>query len=370
MRFIRRLVASVPPATELEHASVTVRLGIFLPNWLGDVVMATPAIRALRALAGATGRLVGIMRPYVSEILSGTNWLDETILYEKQSGRFPFASRDVYQQLREAEFDQVVLLTNSLRTAWMAFRSGARERIGYAGDMRSWLLTKRLPRPRSPLATIDGYLQLASAAGAEIGSRRLELKTTAADERAADTAWESLSLPPGERVVLLNSGGAYGAAKRWPAEHSAKLARRIVADGHSWVLVNCGPAERMIAKEIETLAGDPRVVSLARFGELPIGLTKACIRRSRIVVSTDSGPRHIAIAFGRPVVTLFGPTDPTATATHFSGETSLSLGLDCQPCMARVCPLGHHRCMRDLTVERVYAAVRKALEEEVVVDAA
>jgi heptosyltransferase-2 len=287
MRLIRRLVASRDlPFFE----GMPVRLGIFLPNWLGDVVMATPAIRALRELIGPSGRLIGIMRPYVSEILGGTEWLDATILYDKQQSRFGFASRAVYQQLRSAELDRVVLLTNSLRTAWMAWRSGARERIGYAGDMRSWLLTERLPRPRVPLATVDGYLALATAAGAEIGSRRTELKTSAADESAADVAWDGLGLPPGDRVVLLNSGGAYGAAKRWPAEHFAELARRIVADGRSWVLVNCGPAERNVAKEIEALAGHPRVVSLARFDELPIGLTKACIRRSRVVVSTDSGP--------------------------------------------------------------------------------
>jgi heptosyltransferase-2 len=341
-----------------------VRLGIFLPNWLGDVVMATPAIRALGELVGSRGQLIGIMRPYVSEILGGTEWLQETILYDKRQGRFGLASRAVYQQLRSAKLDRVVLLTNSLRTAWMAWRSGARERIGYAGEMRSWLLTQRLPRPRAPLATVDGYLQLAAAAGAEVKSRRMELKATAADERAADAAWEALGLPSGERVVLLNSGGAYGAAKRWPAEHFAELARRIVADGSSWVLVNCGPAERIVAKEIEALADHPRVVSLARFDALPIGLTKACIQRSRVVVSTDSGPRHIAIAFGRPVVTLFGPTDPAATATQYSGETCLSLRLDCQPCMARECPLTHHRCMRELTAETVYAAVAGLLNDE------
>lgn len=218
------------------------RLGIFLPNWLGDVVMATPAIRALRELVGPQGRLIGIMRPYVFEVLSGSEWLDETILYEKPSGRLRVVSRRNYQQLRCAELDRVVLFTNSLRTAWMAFRSGARERIGFAGDMRSWLLTKRLPRPQLPLATIDGYLKLAVAAGAIITSRRMELKTGAADELAADAAWEALGLPAGEPVVLLNSGGAYGAAKRWPAEHFAELARRIVADGRSWVLINCGPA--------------------------------------------------------------------------------------------------------------------------------
>ena len=82
--------------------------------------------------------------------------------------------------------------------------------------------------------------------------------------------------------------------------------------------------------------------------ELPIGLTKACIRRARLLVTTDSGPRYLGIAFERPVVTLFGPTDPRLVETHYERETCLSLALDCQPCMERVCPLGHHRCMRDL----------------------
>jgi heptosyltransferase-2 len=332
--------------------------------------MATPAIRALRKHVGPRGRLVGIMRPYVADVLAGTTWFDDTIFCEKPDGRFRFASHEAYRNLRAARLDRIVLLTNSLRTGWMAWRSGAPERVGNAGDMRSWLLTRRLPRSSVPVATIDGYLQLAAAAGASTDSRQLELATTSAEEQAADAVWRTLGLPPGERVIMLNSGGAYGAAKRWPAEHFAELARRIVVDRRWSVLVNCGPAERVVAKEIEALACEPRVVSLARFDELPIGLTKACIRRSRVVVSTDSGPRHIAIAFGRRVVTLFGPTHPAATATDYSGEACLSLGLDCQPCMARVCPLAHHRCMQELSVEKVYAAVRQAMEKEQVVDAA
>jgi heptosyltransferase-2 len=347
-----------------------VRLGIFLPNWIGDVVMATPAIRALRALVGSRGRLVGIMRPYVAEVLAGTNWIDESIYYDKPPRRFSMAGADVYRALRAARLDRIVLLTNSLRTAWMASRSGASERIGYAGNWRAWLLTTKVPRSTMPKATIDGYLHLAAAAGAMPDSRRLELATTAADERAADAVWRTLGLPPGDRVVVLNSGGAYGMAKRWPAEYFAALARRIVADGHWSVLVNCGPAERTTAKDIERLAADPRIVSLARYDELPIGLTKACLRRSRLVVSTDSGPRHIAIAFAKPVVTLFGPTDPAATAIDYGREACLSLGLECQPCMARECPLGHHRCMRELTVDKVYAAVRQALDGEVSAGAA
>jgi heptosyltransferase-2 len=343
----------------------SMRLGVFLPNWVGDVVMATPALRTMRKFVGDDGQLVGIMRPYVAEVLAGTTWLDQRIVYDKPAHRLGVASREVYQSLRAAKLDRIVLLTNSLRTAWMAWRSGARERFGYRGQARSWLLTSRLDQPLAddggPVATIDGYRQLATAAGCEPTPPRLELATTNADEAAADAVWQKLNLPRGDRVVVLNSGGAYGAAKQWPAEHFAALARRIANDNEFSVLVNCGPSEREIAREIVAKANDRRVVALADEEQLPVGLTKACLKRSRLLVTTDSGPRFFGIAFGRPVVTLFGPTDPIRTATHYDAETCLSLSLDCQPCMARTCPLGHHRCMRDLSVDQVYKVVAKEL---------
>lgn len=344
------------------------RLGVFLPNWVGDVVMSTPALRAMRKFVGDDGQLIGIMRPYVAEVLAGTSWLDQRIIYDKPAKRLAIAGRDVYESLRAAKLDRVVLLTNSLRTAWMAWRSGARERFGYRGQVRSWLLTNRLDQPLAhdggPLATIDGYRQLSEAAGCEPTSPLLELATTNADEAAADTVWQRLKLPPGNRVVVLNSGGAYGAAKHWPVEHFAELARRIVDGGEYSVLVNCGPSEREIAREIVARSNDHRVVALSDEEQLPVGLTKACLRRSRLLVTTDSGPRFFGIAFGRPVVTLFGPTDPIRTATHYDAETCVSLSLDCQPCMARTCPLVHHRCMRDLPVEMVYRVVAEKLTRD------
>jgi heptosyltransferase-2 len=160
---------------------------------------------------------------------------------------------------------------------------------------------------------------------------------------------------------MLNTGGAFGAAKDWPAEHFSSLAQRIVQTLGMHVLVNCGPNERDTAREIARQAGDPRVVSLADQPQLPIGLTKACIRRAQLLVTTDSGPRFFGVAFGVPTVTLFGPTSTRWTRTHSALETSVSLGLQCQPCMARTCPLGHHRCMRDLSVEMVLARVGEQL---------
>jgi heptosyltransferase-2 len=341
------------------------RVGVFLPNWVGDVVMATPALRALRAYAGE-GELVGVMRPYVAEVLGGNSWFDETILYAKKAKDAKLAWPAVRERLRAAKLDAVVLLTNSLRTAWMAYRSGAPVRVGTAGNLRSSLLTSKVYAPRrgwrqAPPPTVIGYLQVALAAGCAPESAALELATTAADESLADGVWNRLSLPRDRRVAVFNTGGAFGAAKDWPAEHFAALARRVADECGMHVLINCGPAERDAARGIAAAARHPHVVSLADEAALPIGLTKAAIRRAGLLVSTDSGPRFFGVAFGVPTVTLFGPTSTEFTKTYAAHETSVSLGLDCQPCMARSCPLGHHRCMRDLSVDRVWAAVEGAL---------
>jgi heptosyltransferase-2 len=309
------------------------------------------------------------MRPYVAEVLAGTHWLDDVILYSKQARGGETGLSSTIERLRAAELDSVLLLTNSFRTAWMAWRSGVPQRIGYTGNFRSWLLSERVVPLRRPngellLPPIDAYLQLAEAFGCPHESNKMQLATTAADELTADEAWQRLELPRGDRVIVLNSGGAFGAAKHWPPAYFAELARRIVSYGKYWVLVNCGPAERQIAAEIVARADHRRVVGLADCKELPTGLTKACIRRSKMLVSTDSGPRFFGLAFGKPVVTLFGPTDPAATVTYDENETPLSLSLDCQPCKKRACPLVHHRCMQDLTVERVFAAVARQLTRD------
>ncbi len=346
------------------------RLGVFLPNWIGDVVMATPALRALRKLVGPSGQLVGVMRPHVAEVLAGTHWLDEIILYSKYLKHPQHNLNTAQRQLRALNLDCAVLFTNSLRTAWMAWRGGARERIGYVGDFRALLLTKRLKQidrdsDDLPVPTIDSYLRLAEAAGCAPESPHLELATRPEDERGADALWKRFGLPDGNQVVVLNSGGAFGSTKHWPAEHFAKLAQRIVAERGLSVLVHCGPAERDDAARIVALAGDHRIVGMSELDRLPIGLAKACVRRSRILVSTDSGLRFFGIAFGKPVVSLFGPTAPEATRTHYDRETCLSLSLDCQPCVERACPLGHHRCMRDLSVDRVFAAVVSQLDNTI-----
>jgi len=329
--------------------------------------MATPALRALDRHYGAGAELIGVMRPYVADVLAGTPWLTDQIFYHPKSKNSAERTWSVLGQLRQRRLDAVILLTNSLRAGALAWASGARDRVGYVRYGRGPLLTHKLFHPRLrqkylPTPAIDTYLQLAYAAGCEWESPRLELATLPADEVAADAVWQKWNLPPGNQVVVLNSGGAYGAAKLWPSEYFAEVARRIVNEQGFSVLVICGPAERNVARQIVQLADHPQVVSVAD-EPVSIGLSKACVRRSRLLVTTDSGPRFVAVAFGVPVVSLFGPTDVAWTRTHYSRETCLQHAVPCGPCARRTCPLGHHDCMRLLDAERVYAAVVEQIEQ-------
>jgi heptosyltransferase-2 len=340
------------------------KLGIFLPNWIGDVAMATPTLRALRRHFG-DAELIGILRPYVADVLAGTPWLDRTILYDPRSHQPHERGWPLVRQLRQARLDTAILLTNSLRTGLLAWASGARERIGYVRGARGPLLSRKLYPPRQhgkfvPTPALDYFLDLAYAAGCPPESPRLELATTAEDDERADRVWSRLGLPEGREVIALNSGGAFGAAKLWPTEYFAVLARRIATELDRQVLVLCGPSERLLAKQIVADAGHPGVCSLAD-EQLGIGLTKACVRRSRLLVTTDSGPRHFAAAFDVPTITLFGPTHIQWSENHHPLAVHIQLKLDCSPCQRRICPLGHHACMRNLAPEQVFRAVAEEL---------
>ncbi len=161
--------------------------------------------------------------------------------------------------------------------------------------------------------------------------------------------------------MAINNSGSFGEAKLWPEAAVAGLARRIVEELDHNALIIAGPAEAEAAGRIRALAANPAVFTTA--GAPSLGLSKAAVRRSRLLVSTDSGPRHFAAAFGVPMVTIFGPTDPRWTDLHTERDRWVALALPCQPCQKRVCPLAHHRCMRDLEVETVWRAVRAQFEK-------
>jgi heptosyltransferase-2 len=343
-------------------------IALFLPNWLGDLVMATPTLRAMRRYFGPSARLVGIMRPYLADVLAGTDWLSEQWYFDRRSKDPSMRPWALARRMRAERFDMAVMLTNSMRTALLAWLGGAKERVGYVHNGRGRLLTAKLYRRyvgrrmvESPV--VDVYLALARALGCPTESPRLELATVEPEEHSAEAVWRDLGLRDDGRVVTLNSGSSNGEARSWPAEHFGELARRIVKDLDHDVLVMCGPQERQAAQDIVRCAGHDRVFSMAE-QPLDLGTAKACIRRGRLMVSTDSGPRHVAAAFGKPVITLRGPTLPIWSENPTVEAVDLRLDLDCIGCNKRVCPLGHHKCMRELSVDTVYAEVAKLVEGE------
>jgi heptosyltransferase-2 len=346
-------------------------IAAFLPNWIGDAVMATPALRALRSHY-AESRLIGVMKPYVADVFAGGDWFDEILF--ANGGPWSQGVLAVARQLRRRRIDLVVLFSNTFRSALTAWLGGCRRRIGYARYCRSFLLSDALQPvrddfgQRKPSPVLDAYNLLAERAGCPQPGRLLELFTTRSDEHGADRVWEIAGFDDYSEVVCLNSGAAFGAAKHWPTAYFADLARRLAEERGSGVLVLCGPNERELAHDIATQACHPNVHSLADLTaptvpdgpRLSIGLTKACVRRADLLVTTDSGPRHFAAAFDRPVVTLFGPTHIEWTETYHPRAVHLQKHVECGPCQLRVCPLDH-RCMVRLTPDEVYTAAQGLL---------
>lgn len=333
------------------------RIAVFLPNWIGDVVMATPAINALWE-GLARGSLVAVGRPYVRAVIDGSPWFDDFVDAD------PNHWWATAKTLKSMKCASAVLFPNSFRSGLIAWLAGIPKRVGYARNGRNLMLTDAVQAIRDrrgkfvPSPVMDSYNRLAARLGVTPG-HRMRLFTMAADEAAADRVWKQLRLSRHREVVALNPGAAFGAAKFWPVEHFAELARQLIDRRESGVLVLCGPNERELARQIVVTANRPGVVSLAEF-EPSIGLTKAAVRRCDLLVTTDSGPRHFAAAFGRPVVTLYGPTHQEWTTTYFAAEINLQKTVPCGPCQQRVCHLDH-RCMTTLLPGEVFAAAARLL---------
>ena len=319
--------------------------------------MATPALRALREhFVGA--EVVGILRPYVADVLAGTTLLDRVLIHDPK-GKSPFHRGFGFGwTLRRERFDIAVLFPNSLRSGFWAWASGAKRTLGYARNGRSILLTDPISAPSQaiPHPVLDENLQLVAQLGCRTLSRKMELATLPRDEQQIADFWKRHSAADSSDYVVLNTGGAFGAAKDWPTEYFTELARRLAVDLGRTVLIVCGPSERSTAQRIVADVAHPRVISLANEA-LSIGLTKAAIRHANLLVTTDSGPRHFAAAFDVPTLTLFGPTHIAWSETFHPQAVHLQLPVDCGPCQERVCPLKHHRCMRDLTVDDVFAEI-------------
>lgn len=339
---------------------------VVMPNWVGDSIMAIPMLEALKSRFARERRLVGVMRPHIAELFDGEPWFDEVTPQDRQGRRGGLTFWQLVQHFRQRPPDMMFLLASSWRFAGLALLSGAKRRVGFRRNLRSWTLTHAVPfalrdeegRPRTP---IDQYLALAQAVGCEPETLTPRLGVTEEDDAGADLVWANVGFSPRQRVVMINPGGMEGTARNWAPSNFAALARRVVGKSPDLaVLVLCGPAERELADRVVAEANHPLIKSMAR-QDMRMGVTKAIVRRAALMVTGDHGLRHVAAAYATPTVCLEGPFD---AAQNFSGnpdEVRVSVDLPCRPCNRHECPLGHRRCMTDLTVERVFASLERLL---------
>lgn len=362
------------------------RLLVVMPTWVGDAVMATPACRLLReAMPGAL--LGALVRRPVDEVLAGSELFDDIIV--APAGGL-MAPKVAAQRVRMGRFDGAVILPNSFSSALTARLAGVRRRFGYDRDGRGLLLTDRIPARKrrdvepyarsggdpegwAPVPAVDYYLQLARFTLERLALRippagPLELGVTDAEEREAARILHESGLE-GRRFALLNPGGN-NEAKRWPAERFAQLGAHLI-DAHGMAIaVNGSPGEKDLVEDIAARAftgsrGGAPAIALPGFGTR-VGSLKGIVRRASLMVTNDTGPRHIGAAFGVPVVTLFGPTDHrwTTIASHARGR---EIELLADPTLPEEEVSNDHpeRCRVDrIAYERVAEAVEELLRGE------
>ncbi len=349
------------------------KIAIFLPNWIGDVVMATPALRAIRARY-RDAHLIGLARPYVRQVLEGTDWFDESWAYDRRSDDRNLRTWTVARRLRASKLEMAILMPNSLSSAWTAWLSGARRRVGFGHWGRQALLTDVVGREAlggksRPYSAVDHYAQLAEAAGCPVTNKRLELRVSSAAQSGADKVWKNFGWTDENRVVALNTGSAGAPAKNWPITYFKEVAQRLVDEFQARVLVLCGPKERDSARAIVEHVQHPFVQGM-HDQDLSLSVMMGCIARSQLLISTDSGPRHFAAAFSVPTVAIFGSIDRRWSQNYNPHEIGLQRQLACGPCGKKDCPLLTYACLHEINTSEVLESGRRLLNKQAAIQGA
>ena len=206
---------------------------------------------------------------------------------------------------------------------------------------------------------VDYYLHLAYALGCPKSSRRIWFEILKETDEAAARLFEGWGIKPGERVIGVSPGTAFGSSKLWPPEYFAKVADELAREYKARVVILCGPKEESVADRLEAAMKSPAINTSRNI--VTMDVLKAVCKRLMLLVSTDSGGRHFAVGAGVPVVVVMGSTYHVYTETEYEKYELVQHRLDCWPCHKQVCPLGHHRCMKDLQPEKVLEACRRML---------
>ncbi|OGA48673.1 MAG: lipopolysaccharide heptosyltransferase II [Betaproteobacteria bacterium RIFCSPLOWO2_12_FULL_63_13] len=330
------------------------RVLVVAPNWIGDTLLAQPLLARLqRKLPGVS---IDVVAPaWTAPVLRRMPEVDEIIETPFQHGELKLGPRwRIGRSLRGRGYLEAIVLPNSFKAALIPFFADIPLRVGFVGELRFGLLNivHTLDERKLPLMA-ERYAQLAEMPG-EPMSRPLEASRLCVDLANLAQTLERIGLDRSKPVVVFCAGAEYGPAKRWPAEYFAELARRLEARGAAVWLIGSG-GDNPIAEQIARESGG---AALNLCGRTDLASAIDLMSVADLVVSNDSGLMHVAAALARPLVALYGSSSPAHTPPLDGSARIVRMeGLACSPCYERECPLGHFRCMKELTPERVLAEI-------------
>src|SRR5436309_340753 len=325
------------------------RILIVAPNWIGDALLAQPLFARLREKhPGAT--INAIAPAWTAPVLGRMPEIDGVLDVSFGHGELNLAARWQWgRTLRIRPYDEAIVLPNTFKSALIPFFAGIPVRVGYVGEMRYGLLNRvhRLDEKALPLMA-ERYAQLAEKPGT-MPALPLPQTRLAVDEANLVLDLRRLGLSRSKPIAAFCPGAEYGPSKRWPARHFAALARKLSALGYAvWLFGS--ERDRAIGEEIAA-ASAGAATNLC--GRTDLASAIDLLSLAEVVVSNDSGLMHVAAGVGRPVVALYGSSSPEHTPPLARRHRIVRTGIECSPCFARECPLGHFKCMNELSPERV-----------------
>jgi heptosyltransferase-2 len=329
-------------------------------NWVGDAILALPALRVVRKRF-PDAEIAIVARPYVADIYRDQEICNQLIPYDLKGLHAGFFGRErLAAELRGQKFDVALLLQNAFDAAWLAWRANIPERIGYARDARRLLLTKAVPIPRHgevPAHEKFYYLELLRRGGwldSVQDESFIGLNVSEEKRQCAHEVLRKSGARQGVRRIAIGAGASYGSAKCWPPSRFAEVANRLQAEADADVILFGTAAEATVSTAI---SAEMRQPPIDLTGKTAISDLPALLSQCHLFIGNDSGAMHVAAAVGVPIVAVFGPTDPLGTAPVTPQCTVVQQKPYCSPCFLRRCPTDH-RCMTAITADMVEAAAR------------
>jgi heptosyltransferase-2 len=324
------------------------------PNWVGDAVLAIPAMKAIRQRF-PEAEITLLVRPWVAGVFTSAPFIDKVWSEPRPTGLGDWMR--LTRSIREKRFDLAILFPNSFESAVMVFLGRVPQRVGYSTDGRGWMLTQALRPGTEKRHQVHYYLELASAVSAAVDHPSIEIEANTEEKSQARKLLASTGIAPNRRFLVLNPGAAYGSAKRWGEARFAEAGDALASELAIDVVIIGSEKERSIAERVQGLMRN-RVAVLN--GKTSLETLMGVISESTLVLTNDSGPMHIAAALGVPTVAVFGPTEDFTTGPYGRRTRIVREPVDCSPCMLRDCPIDH-RCMTRVSADAVARAARELL---------